>query len=289
MSWEQHCRRRGPAFKTHQKAHDGVLANEAWFGDGAPVIGKQFTAAKARDRKATIIDILYASAKREREKGNTKLAERLEVLADELFVCCPRWRCGSLACTECGRAFQKAKVIAQTTAIERLTKDRPGKSLVMVTVVPLSITCTVEQLVSLDVQKLNRRLKDALTRAGFKQVMLGSMDFSWEADRGLYQPHWHIAMWTSNRKRLTDRLKAIFPGRERHDRPVMVSETYSLEFLPYSNKAIKLPLLLRTNRRALPYLLLALDRTDPLELMVLSGIRVSAQDGGLEFKKIPRR
>jgi hypothetical protein len=66
-------------------------------------------------------------------------------------------------------------------------------------------------------------------------------------------------------------------------------DRYSLGFLPYKDKAIKLPALLRNNRRGLPYLLLALDRTEPLELTVLFGVRASAQDGGLEFKKIPRR
>ena len=76
---------------------------------------------------------------------------------------------------------------------------------------------------------------------------------------------------------------------ERGDRPVVISKTYSLKFLPYKDKAIKLPALLRNNRRGLPYLLLTLDQTEPLELMVLSGIRVSAQNGCLEFKKIRRR
>jgi hypothetical protein len=36
-------------------------------------------------------------------------------------------------------------------------------------------------------------------------------------------------------------------------------------------------------------LLLALDRTEPLELMVLFGLRLSAQDGGLKFTEIQRR
>jgi hypothetical protein len=53
--------------------------------------------------------------------------------------------------------------------------------------------------------------------------------------------------------------------------------------------AFRLPALLRNNRRGLPYLLLALDRTDPLELMVLVRLRLSAQNGGLEFKKIQSR
>jgi hypothetical protein len=116
--------------------------------------------------------------------------------------------------------------------------------------------------------------------------MLGSLDFSWEADRGLYQPHWHIAMFTSNREALQRSLKLIFPSQARGDRPVVVSKSYSLGFLAYKDKAIKIAELLRNNRRGLPYLLLALDRTDPLELMVLMRLRVSAQNGKLQFKPI---
>ena len=157
----------------------------------------------------------------------------------------------------------------------------------MVTIIPLMVTYKPEDLPFLKVQKLNRWLKDALTKAGFKRVMLGSIDLSWED--GFYQPHWHVGMWTADPEELTRRLKRIFPGLQRGDRPVHTSETYSLGFLPYKDKAIKLPGLLRNNRRGLPYLLLALDRTEPLELMVLSGVRLSAQNGGLKFKKIERR
>ena len=38
MSPVQH----GPMFNTHQKAHEQVLTNEFWFGDGTPVIDAQF-------------------------------------------------------------------------------------------------------------------------------------------------------------------------------------------------------------------------------------------------------
>jgi hypothetical protein len=289
MSFEERRRRNGPDFKTHQKVHEEVLANEFWFGDGEPVIGKQFTSAKAKERKQTVIDLLFRTAERKRRAGDSGVADRLAILADKLHYCCPHRRCGSLACTECIRAFQKAKVAAQETAIKLLKAERSGKKLVMANIIPLWITYTPEELADLDARKLNRWLKDALKRAGFKRVMLGSIDFSWEAGRGTYQPHWHIAMFTSNRKELRKRLKQIFPGKERGDRPVVVSKTYSLKFLAYKDKAIKLPALLRNNRRGLPYLLLALDRTEPLELMVLSGVRVSTQEGGFEFKKIQRR
>lgn len=287
MNFHERLRRSGPVFQTHEKAHREVIATENWFGDRKPHMGKQFTAAKARERKADIINLLFRAGKRERRDGDPSVALRLELLADKLFYCQPTLRCGSLACPECHRAFQKAKVAAQRTAIKRLKVTRKGRLLVMVSIIPLMINYKLKDLTSLNVQKLNRWLKDALTKAGFKRVMLGSIDLSWE--NGFYQPHWHIAMWTSDREELTRRLKRIFPALQRGDRPIHASKTYSLGFLPYKDKAIKLPALLRNNRRGLPYLLLALDRTEPLELMVLSGIRVSAQDGGLKFKKIAHR
>jgi len=276
----------GPIFKTHQKAHKGVLANEVWFGDGEPVIGTQFTAKKAKVRKAKIMDILFRTVKAQRRVGNAGVADQIEIVAKKTFYCRPCQRCGSLACTECHRAFQKAKVAAQRITIRQLTSERDRKLLVLANVIPLWITYRPNQLADLDVRKLNRWLKDALTRAGFKRVMMGSADFSWEADRGIYQPHWHIAMFTSDRKELQRKLKLLFPALERGDRPVVVNKTYSLEFLPYKNKVIRIVDLLRNNRRGLPYLLLALDRTDPLELMVLMGLRVSAQNGELQFKLI---
>jgi hypothetical protein len=128
--------------------------------------------------------------------------------------------------------------------------------------------------------------------------MFGSVDISWE--RGYYQLHWHIGMWTSNPKRLTKRLKAIFPSTgkkwkrrlaifpsdKKYHRPVVVSNTWSLGFIPYKDKVIKLPDLLRRNRTHLPELLLALDQTESLEPMVLSRLRLSAQCGRLALRRI---
>lgn len=289
MSREARSRRNGPRFTAHVRAHHEVLADEFWFGDGPPVIGKQFTAARANERKDVVLGLLFQAAEREHNDENETLARRLGGLADKIFYCRPMRRCGSLACPECHRAFQKAKVAAQRVHIKEQSAARPAKALVMVSVIPLWITYTAEQLSALMVHKLNRWLKDALTRAGFKRVMLGSIDFSWEANRGIYQPHWHIAMWTADKDKLLRRLKQVFPNQKRGDRPAMVSKTYSLGFIAYQNKAIKLPALLRNNRRGLPYLLLALDRTEPFTLMVMFGTRLSAQAGRLNFARIQRR
>jgi hypothetical protein len=105
-------------------------------------------------------------------------------------------------------------------------------------------------------------------------------------DGGFFQGHWHIPMLTSNREKLRQRLKANFPASGIVKRPVVVSRTYSDGYLPYKDKAIKILDLLRRNRRGLPQLLLALDRTDPMELMVLMRLRVSTQNGELQFKPI---
>jgi hypothetical protein len=120
MSFEERRRRNGPIFKTHQKAHEEVLANESWFGEGRPLLGKQFTAAKAKERKNEIMALLFRAAKHQRRCGDAGVADRLEIVADKIFYCQPGRRCGSLACTECCRAFQKAKVAAQKITIRQL-------------------------------------------------------------------------------------------------------------------------------------------------------------------------
>jgi hypothetical protein len=236
-------KKRAPTFHRHVRAHEAVVTNEFWYGDGLPSLGKSFTAKRTAERQADVVGILQRAAKSAETAEDRKLARVLWDLADKLHGCRPRARCGSLACPKCGRAFQKAKVAAQEVLIPVLKKANTTKKLVMANVVPLWITYRPHQLRRLDIRKRNRWLKDILTRAGFTRVMFGSADISWE--NGFYQLHWHIGMFTSNRKNLTKRLKKLFPGKKPYDRPVEVSKTWSLGFLPYKDKAIKLPDLLR--------------------------------------------
>jgi hypothetical protein len=272
-------------FKGQVGVQQAVLGNPHWFGDDAPSPGEQFTSIKARKRKPEIEGILWRAANRYRRDGNAQLADELEILVDKLFSCSRRHRCGSLACTVCSLAFQKAKYAGQIELVEQLKTEQPGKQLVMANLIPTKFTYTPDQLDELDVRGANRWLKDNLTRADFRREMFGSFDLSWE-DGGFYQGHWHIPMLTSNREELKRRLKAIFPANEIVKRPVVVSVTYSNGYVPYKDKAIKILDLLRRNRRGLPRLLLALDRTDPLELLVLFRLRLSAQDGKLIFRKL---
>ena len=66
-------------------------------------------------------------------------------------------------------------------------------------------------------------------------------------------------------------------------------KTQNLGFVPYMNKLIKLPKLLRENRAHLPQLLLVLDRTEPLDIMLLVRLKMSAQEGRLIVRPIERK
>ena len=85
---------------------------------------------------------------------------------------------------------------------------------------------------------------------------------------------------------LEQKLKLIFLQAKKYERPVDVIAAHDQGFLPYMNKAIKLPDLLRRNRTHLPELLLVLDQTQPLDLLVLSKLRLSAQNGSLALRRI---
>ena len=271
-------------FNNHVKAHTTVIRNETWYGDGPPDLGQQFTAKRTAERCQMLIRILLRAAKGSRKIGDRELAGKYRDVAKKLKACRPKARCGSLACPLCARAFQKAKVAAQETLISHLQRSKATKKLVMASVVPLAMTFKPEQLAGLDIRKKNRWLKDVLRKAGFDRVMFGSADISWE--NGYYQLHWHIAMWTATPKKLTTRLTQLFPGKEPYDRPVLVSTTRDLGFLAYTNKGINLPDLLRRNRRHLAQLLLALARTEPLDLIVLMKLRLSTATSGLVLKPI---
>jgi hypothetical protein len=278
-----------PKFRSHVRAHEQVSSNEFWYSDKAPDLGPGFTAAKTKKSATTVTGILLRAAKREDKIGNTESARAYYQLSDKIETCRAKSRCGSLACPLCARAFQKAKAAAQQTAITKATKTRPGKHLVFVTVVPKDRMYSPGEFHRIEVKKANRWLKDVLKPLGSRMI-LGSADLGWETRRsGKYiQVHWHLVMFTSNPGNLKRKLKLSFRKTKKHERPVEVRLPDDLGFLPYINKAIKLPDLLRTNRTHLPELLLVLDNIEPMELLVSTRLRLSAQSGRLAFKPIGR-
>jgi hypothetical protein len=279
-----------PKFRSLVQAHEAVTTNELWYGDQPPNLGQGFSAAETAERRTAVLGILLRAAKRAAKDEDADLAEAFYQVYDKLEACRPFDRCGSLACPRCARAFQKAKIVAQEEAIIKATKRRADKQLVVVTLIPPRLMYAPGEFNEIDVKKFNRRLKDALRCAVGDRMIFGSVDLGWETrrDEGYIQVHWHLAMWTSNPVRLAENLKDKFGKTKKHERPVDVREAVDLGFLGYMNKAIKLPELLRTNRRNLPELLLVLDSIEPLDLMVFTKSRLTAQSGQLAFKQIGR-
>jgi hypothetical protein len=56
-------KQRAPTFHRHVRAHEAVVTNEHWFGDGPPTLGKSFTAKKTAERQADVVGILQRAAK----------------------------------------------------------------------------------------------------------------------------------------------------------------------------------------------------------------------------------
>jgi hypothetical protein len=276
----------------HEYAHYAVIGNEYWYGDCPPRLGDSFSAARTATRHAEVVDILERVAGRRQRNGQVQRSKALRRLARKIEGCRRAERCGSLACPLCARAFQRAQSAAQNQFLSvhqpECATEVKSSDLVMVTVVPLSLAYAPEDLANLDIPKKNRWLKDVLKKAELKGPIVGMADISWESGgaKSYYQLHWHLAMWTEDPRKLQRRLLRIFPPKAKYDRPVQVSKPFNLGFLPYMNKVIKLPDLLRRNRHGLPELLAALDRVQPLNLMVLCGLRLSAQSGRLALRPL---
>ena len=249
-----------------------------------------FTAGNAIERQALVIEVLERAAKTAARTSNWRRKDALKKLAEKLKACRPNARCGSLACQSCSRAFQKAKVAAQRRLIRELEGRRKGRYLTFVTLIPKDRSYKPGQIATVDVKKLNRTLKDTLTRISLNRVVQGSIDFSWETKRRerCLQTHWHLAMWTRKPKRLGEKLKTAFSRAKKYERPVDVRDTDDLGFLAYMNKVVKMPELLRNARRQLPEIMLLLDRTEPLDALVLMRLRLATKGHHLRFREISR-
>jgi hypothetical protein len=261
-----------------------ICSNEYWYGDGPPFLPETFNAWGTNFRRSQTIAILRRDARQAFRRGDDLLGRQFESLAEKVSNCKPHRRCGSLGCLKCLRAGQKAKAAASEIYLREIAQHQaPSKKLVMVTCIPTRMRYEPEELSNLVLADCNSWLEQRLKEEGLTRPMLGSIDISWETN--FYQVHWHFATWTSNRVRLKERLKTIFPGDERYDRPVHFRLTWDSNYLPYVHKCIKSVDLLRRNRRGLSHLLLMLDRTDPMDIMLLNGLYARCRDGKLVIEQ----
>jgi hypothetical protein len=114
------------------------------------------------------------------------------------------------------------------------------------------------------------------------------VDLGWEKRRGqtYLQVYWHLAMWTSNPKSLAARLKALSTGASNCEKPIDVTVARDLNFLPYMNKVIKLPQLLRSAKRQLPELLVVLDQFESFDFLFMRKLRLSAQSDEIVLRRV---
>ena len=269
--------------QTRKKIHRAILENPRWFGDEPPIMDEKFNAAQTDERRELFLEILRRAARRE---SNVGLSRAYTALADKLDFCGDE-KCGSSACPTCRRAYQRASSAAQTGIIHQASKLLHGKELVFVTIIPVDYCFPCETLHQFDVRQFNCSLITNLTEAKIIRPLIGGVDFSLERTAtGLkyWQPHWHFGTWTNNRPLLRKRLKSVFPASEMYEHPVHIKKPYDLNFLLYANKGFKIIHLLRNERRQLPEFLLAMDRIDPLDLMVFHRFEMCQHAQGFKFE-----
>jgi hypothetical protein len=261
-----------------ERAHQAVLHNSYWFSDKPRLLDNSFSAENTKTRSAVIIDILRRAAKRK-----TLFAEKCSELADKLSGCSKNHRCGSSACLNCLRAFQQAKTAAHRELIAKVAGIYLDKLVYLLTIIPNDHYGGGE-LHEFNAEAFKRLLAEPL--ANYRIPFVGSIDFELKrtASRKYVQPHFHIAIHTSEYDLARASLKYYFEGQSKWEYPVDLTEMIDLDVVPYMHKAIKINHLLRTGRRYLPELLLMLDANRPLDLMVMQHVVLSVQAGGFKFE-----
>lgn len=109
-------------------------------------------------------------------------------LAQKLADCGPKDRCGSAACPHCCRE-QRRDIYDQTVTI---SKQFPKKNQYVVTLVLYSEAMTSMQLRELDIGRMKDRLRQQLVRSGFKNPVMGGLEFDFHEDIELWILHFHL-------------------------------------------------------------------------------------------------
>jgi hypothetical protein len=148
------------------------------------------------------------------------------IVAKRLESCDSTHRCFCGACPECGRLFERWFVRRSKKFIAGHI-DNKGRELVTINIVPCIPMAQPGRLHSVDIVKLQRRLKYALDTVGIS-VAIGGIDFSFNEDReGKYPPFWgpHVYLITSteDKKALRKNLRKLFLSSDIVPRPVKIS------------------------------------------------------------------
>ena len=175
---------------------------------------------------------------RKHEKAYPSLKE----VADRLAACRKYNRCCSGACPECGWLLQRWFVRKSKGFIADVI-NKHDKHLVAITIIPSQPIIAPRHLSKFSIDDMQRRLKSALGKIGFRAVV-GGIDFSFNEDRGgKYQSFWcvHVYIITSikNKGRIKRQLKKVYVSDDRIPRPIKISAfSNSARRRSYAFKAI---------------------------------------------------
>ena len=200
-------------------------------------------------------------------------------LAERLEGCCPKHRCLSGACPECGRLLQRAWVRESGRLIRSMSGQ--GDELVALSLVLPNSVVAQGDLKSFDVRNMQRRLKSRLDDADI-DVAIGAIDFSFNEDEqgkypGFWCPHAYVIAATENRHRLAARLNGfrtspeiphptkVTPFKNTADRRSYAMKMHFARRIGYDDQRIQNNGKIRYFRNTRPDRLRAIER---LELML---------------------
>src|SRR4051812_34516994 len=193
-----------PHHRNSKKRVQRILSQERHFRNGPPhwLEGKkkrpcQTTAEAQIERRKTV--------KRLRRFGKEN-SEAL-ALASRLEACAPRQRCGSGACPECARAWQRWFVIA----IRNFLESEPRRPVTVLN--PIHVSGKIEPGSLCDpnvLENAREAIRAALIDARIPGGAFG-LDISFNEDRdGGFEPHWQLHLRGLIVGRISQRRKSRF-------------------------------------------------------------------------------
>jgi hypothetical protein len=72
-----------PRLSKHLRAHEAVVGNEYWYGDGPPLMHPSLSAKETAERRADVVDILLKAAKKNKASEDRDQAKLLKRLANK--------------------------------------------------------------------------------------------------------------------------------------------------------------------------------------------------------------
>ena len=192
-----------------------TLADESYYGDGAPTWPSAPTSSDAKEARKSNVKRLKRSCATVPEAGE---------LAQNLARCKKRRRCTSGACPECGRAFQRFFV----SEVGKLAASK-SEDLVSVSIAFLEHRTLEDHLNSLQTMGMKRSLSAAIKNADGLAWLVGGIDLSLNDDTQkklgtAWQPQFYGFSQVTSREALSKSLRDKYSPTKKAPRPVQIKD-----------------------------------------------------------------